>query len=282
MGGSLSLSIRKNHLAKEVTGVVRGETSKQEGIEIKIADSILTHKEFNEINDWHQYDAIILGIPVDAIIELIPKIPSDYKGFITDLGSTKTSILDAARIHFQDPEIYTSSHPMCGSEETGLRFSNEELYKNKLCMLSPLKKESSSYIFWKEFWKKNHSNCIEIDPLVHDEALSYLSHAPHLLASLMCLWAWDNQSVQSSTGKSDFPLAGGGFRDMVRIAGSNPEMWNAIFKENKRFVYKSLTEFRDLIDSILPELNPVYQGEPDMIKTIFEKAKIDKNKIWKK
>lgn len=282
MGGSLALSIRKQNLAKEITGIVRGENSKLEGIELKIADKILTQNEFNLHPNWNDFDVIILGTPVDTTLDIIQQIPKDYSGFITDLGSTKTSIIEIAKSHFPNQDVYTSSHPMCGSEETGLKFSNEDLYKNKLCMLSPLKKNSKSLEFWRNFWNRLESNCIEIDPIVHDEALSYLSHSPHLLASLMCLWAWDNPSVQASTNGSDFPLAGGGFRDMVRIAGSNPEMWNAIFRENKSFVYKSLVEFRDLIDSILPELNPVYQGEPNMIKSIFEKAKLDKNKIWKK
>ena len=91
MGASLSLAIRNKKLGCEITGVVRSEKSRDEGLSQKIANKILLESEFLKSNSWNEYDFIVFSLPVDLTCDKIDLIPADYRGYITDLGSTKQS-----------------------------------------------------------------------------------------------------------------------------------------------------------------------------------------------
>jgi prephenate dehydrogenase len=269
MGASLALAIKKKELGCEVVGVVRSTKSRAEGISQKIADQIFLEEEFLTSNSWNEYDLIVFSLPVDLTCDKIDLIPENYKGYITDLGSTKKSIIQKVESKFTREHNYYSSHPMAGSEQSGMNYAKVDLYENRLCILTKSKgvsKEAIEKIT--QFWKMIGSITIQMDANEHDEVLSYLSHTPHILSSILVNWAYKNEKVKFFTQKSPIPITGGGFRDMTRIAGSNPEMWNAIINTNKHSIHDSLLEFRKEIDRLLQSL-----------ETTDEKADIE---FWKK
>lgn len=257
MGASLSLALKKKGILTHVTGVVSSSASKSKGESLKSADTILTAEEFHSTKQWKDYDFIIFGVPVDLTARLISELPSDFSGIITDVGSTKKEIIRAVETHFPQAHNYVSSHPMCGSEESGLEFANVSLYEGRLCILtSPKNAKPEIKDRLELFWKTIGAETIEISAEEHDSILSYLSHSPHILSSIMADWAANQKIVKRYTDLSPIPLNGGGFRDMTRIAGSNPKMWAAIFSSNQNEIYKSLMDFRERLDIILEKLNP--------------------------
>nr|WP_051184904.1 prephenate dehydrogenase/arogenate dehydrogenase family protein [Leptospira broomii] len=314
MGASLSLALKKKQAGAEVTGIVSSEESKKKGISLGSADHLLTSVEFQNAPNWNSYDLIVFGVPVDTTIELIRTLPKNFSGYMTDMGSTKRDIIsavDSALTHgfkvepklYEDTSIesiddsdiqsgkntvslsghrYVSSHPMCGSEESGLEFANADLYENRLCILTrPKDALPDAYSKLESFWRFLGMETIEIPALEHDRILSYVSHAPHLISSIMTNWVWENECVQKFTEGSPLPLTGGGFRDMTRIAGSNPKMWAPIFSSNRDEIYKSLQEFRKHLDGIISELDPQKPLDPDHWKSFMEKARVDRDGILK-
>lgn len=257
MGASLSLALKKKGIGMRVTGVVSSSKSKTKGESLKSADEILTSEEFHSSKSWKDYDFIIFGVPVDLTVKLISELPLDYEGVITDLGSTKKEIIHAVEARFPGAHNYVSSHPMCGSEESGLEFANASLYEGRLCILTcPKNARPEVGKNLDAFWKKIGMETIEIPADKHDSILSYLSHSPHILSSIMADWAANQKIVKQYTDLSPIPLNGGGFRDMTRIAGSNPKMWSAIFASNQEEIYNSLLDYRERLDIILEKLNP--------------------------
>lgn len=280
MGASLALALKKKEIPSSVVGIVRTEKSKREGIAQKIADEILLEEEFLKSNAWNEYDFIIFSLPVDLTCEKIRLVPADYTGYLTDLGSTKRSIIDAVEEKFKPGHKYYSSHPMAGSEQSGLGFAKADLYENRLCILTkPVGVSEDAIERITEFWREVGAIPLTMNAGDHDEVLSYLSHTPHILSSMLVNWAYQNPKVKANTDLSPIAITGGGFRDMSRIAGSNPEMWNAIIQTNKQSIYASLKEFKKEIDQLLQELE---SGESDRFWTdYFLKAKDSRNRILK-
>lgn len=280
MGGSLSLAIRKKGLASQITGLLRNENSLKEARELGYADFFFLEKEFLERNLWNDYDLIIFSLPVNLNCEKIALIPDSYSGIITDLGSTKKDIIRAVEERYPCEHNYISSHPMTGSENAGARFAKDDLYENKLCILtSPnrVRRQIAEQI--RKFWELVGSHIIEIPPDEHDEILAYLSHSPHIISSLLVTWAGSNRKVKEYTEKSAIPLSGGGFRDMSRIAGSNPEMWEAIIHTNKPAIHSSLIEFKVKLEELIAS----FENESDVNfwRLYFERAKEYRNQILK-
>jgi|JI8StandDraft_1071087.scaffolds.fasta_scaffold00054_8 prephenate dehydrogenase len=282
MGGSLSLAIKKRYPTVRVTGVVRSEKSKQEIIESKLADLVYTEKEISESLDWNVYQLVIFSTPVHTVLKYISKIPSSGNTIFTDLGSTKGTIIRAVDLHFADLHRYVSSHPMCGSEFSGPASAMEDLYHNKLCILTSAKGTNVEAMdFIRNFWKEIGSWTLEMEPNEHDETLAYLSHLPHILSSLLVQTAIKNSTVHKVVSDADKPITGGGFRDMSRIAGSNFEMWNSIFQENQKFIFDSLFEFRNELDKMISYFDPKLSLKSESIKSIWESARLAKEKIQK-
>lgn len=280
MGASLSLAIKKKSLAIKTTGVVRTKESKRKGIELNISDEIFTEDEFADKN-WNEFDLIVFGLPVNLTCQKINLIPENFSGVVTDLGSTKKDIIDAVEKKFINKHNYISSHPMAGSEQTGLEFAKENLYESKLCILTkPKNFNHNAFLDLKFFWEEIGSIIFEMNSIEHDEVLAYVSHTPHILSSILVNWAYANSKVQEKANSFHFPLTGGGFRDMSRIAGSNPEMWDAIINSNKKNIIQSLHEFKVEISKLEKKLESE-EFEKDFWKNYFNSAKESRAKILK-
>ncbi|MDX1960349.1 MAG: prephenate dehydrogenase/arogenate dehydrogenase family protein [Leptospiraceae bacterium] len=282
MGGSIAMSLKKKHFKGKITGILRTQSSLEEAKSLNITDELILEKKFLLDNRWNEFDFIIFALPIDLTCSKIDLIPDDYTGLITDLGSTKKKIIEKVESKFSKVHNYLSSHPMTGSEHSGAKFGTDSLFEGKLCILtSPnLVKETSKKTI-DHFWQELGSTTVEIEAKDHDEVLAYLSHSPHILSSLLAKWSYGNRKVMEYTESSPLSLTGGGFRDMTRIAGSNPEMWEAIITSNRTAIHRSLKEFQarlsELVDVFeLPESQSVGFWEK-----YFEEAKKSRNKILK-
>ncbi|MCP5499301.1 MAG: prephenate dehydrogenase [Leptospiraceae bacterium] len=282
MGASLSLAIRQKNLPfGRIDGVVRSVSSRDEGLKLKVADSIFLESEFKEKDLWNDYGLIIYSLPVNLTCEKIAELPLSYRGIVTDLGSTKREIIEAVEKKYSSSHRYYSSHPMAGSEHSGLKYAQADLYEARLCILTPPKRvEEGVEDFIRDFWEKIGMYTLKIEAEEHDKALAYISHSPHILSSIMTNWCWENPTVSEKTGLSPIPLTGGGFRDMSRIAGSNPEMWDAIIETNREPIRQSLIDFRDRLNVLIGVLgsNSEVSG---FWKKFFDKAKKSRDRILK-
>jgi len=250
MGSSLSLALQRAHKEIHITAIIRKESLKKEILENGLANEVILESNFK--NNWKEFQVVIFGTPVSRISELVSNIQDIGDTIFTDMGSTKRTIIEAVRTNNALQKNYISSHPMCGSEKSGPFFADADLYSGKLVFLT----ESGSTLYEtketiKEFWESIGSWTLNVSPQVHDEALAYISHLPHILSTILVDLSVKQNSVSEIGQKSTKPITGGGFRDMSRIAGSNPEMWLAIFNENRDFVIQALRDFQNELDFVL-------------------------------
>lgn len=276
MGASLALALRESAgFHGKITGVVRSEKSAAFIRAHKLADDVLIGDDaaLDGIAK-STFDLVILGLPVRRVIETIARFPA-YKGLITDMSSTRLSVEEAAS---KRPDLrFKGAHPMCGSENAGPSAAKPELYRDRLCILTHLSqaKESDDDAAIDSFWKAVGMRTFRMEAADHDHVLAFLSHAPHFLSGILALWAHTDPNVASAIHRAPMPVTGGGFRDMARIAGSNPEMWEDILLTNRPPIARALRDFRRQLDQIIEN---VESGNMDW-KAWFQSARRARNQL---
>ncbi len=239
MGGSIGLSLKKLYPHINIIGYDHNLTHIQEAKNLHLVD-----KFAQNIEEIWQCDLVILAIPVDGIISIIGQINSvPPMTTIIDMGSTKKlicdSIPDAIRSNF------VATHPMTGTEKSGPTAAIDGLYAGKTVVLCDIEKSGAhQQEIVKKLFNALKMNIIYMDSTSHDQHAAFISHMPHVIS-----YALANTVMRQEDPKSIIALAGGGFRDMSRIAKSSPDMWESIIRQNKINVLESIVHFKQELDS---------------------------------
>ena len=231
MGGSFGLALKKYQLASEVIGFSHRQSSLVNALKVKAIDEGHT----DVAKAIRNSDLIVLATPVSTIVQLFATISPHLKRgcIVTDLGSTKVEIVEAAEKKLPNHVYFIGSHPMTGSEQTGVEFARAELFENAHCILTPTSKTSPvAKEKIKHLWTKMGAKIALLSPVEHDEILSYISHLPHLLA----------YGLMETIPQKFLEYATPGLKDTTRIASSSPQVWNDICIANSKNVIKALDE----------------------------------------
>ncbi len=244
IGGSIAKGLRAAEPDCKIMAYMRSrarlELARSEGI----VDQILTGME-DALSDC---DIIFLCTPVEYNAEYLSQLKPLLKegAFITDVGSTKTSILREVR-RLGMETVFIGGHPMAGSEKSGYEFSDPLLLENIFYMLCPTGAAPLAYTQrMVEIITALKANPYVIDAAEHDQAVATISHLPHLVAAALVNLVRDSDSPQHTMRR----LAAGGFKDITRIASSSPVMWQQIFSANRSAVLKVLRQYIEAMESI--------------------------------
>jgi prephenate dehydrogenase len=234
MGGSLSLALKKHSSDYYFIGLDHNERHCKEALELGLVDEITA-----SIETLKQCDIIFLSIPVDSIISVVKQLPPlTEKCTVIDLGSTKEKI--SLSIPSEIRENFVAAHPMTGTEKFGPTAALEELYTNKVVVLCDLEKSGEyQQKLAKKIFSDIRMKIVCMGSKEHDRHAAFISHMPHAVS-----YALANSVMSQEDSKSIIALAGGGFRDMSRIAKSSPNMWEDIFRQNKNNVLEAIHSFQ--------------------------------------
>jgi len=216
-------------------------------------------------------DFIILAAPISANIQLMKELSSiefSKDIIVTDTASVKGSILKAAKKLTNDKITFIGGHPMAGTHKKGVQAARTRMFENAIYVLTPTKESSDDQVeALKDVLKHTNSQFIVLKPDEHDEMTGVVSHFPHLIAASLV-----HQAKHWGEKHSFLPqLAAGGFRDITRIASSNPKMWQDIFYHNGDKMSQLLKEWIQEMEH-LKEL--VDNNEKENMISYLEKAKM--------
>jgi prephenate dehydrogenase len=246
IGGSIALKAKDLRLCKEIVGI-----SRSNGTDLSpfVKSGMLDRASSNYQSEIQSADLIVLATPVAQIEITLEKIYPllTANTLITDVGSTKTNINQAAKVFLKEKySQFIGSHPIAGSEKHGPQSAMADLFENKNIIITPhtqSKKEDINKI--ENFWKKLGGITSIMDANLHDEIFATVSHLPHLLAfSLVNL-------INDKNNKATMlEYAASGFRDFSRIAGSSAEMWRDICLANKDAILTDLELYKKEIEAL--------------------------------
>ncbi|HEY7088168.1 MAG TPA: prephenate dehydrogenase [Tepidisphaeraceae bacterium] len=194
-------------------------------------------------------ELVILCTPVSVITELLKQIGSSCKPgtILTDVGSTKRTIVKIGEQLLPAGVHFVGSHPMAGSEKRGIEHARADLYRGALCITTPAPKTNSGALGQVEsFWQELGMRVTRLAPDDHDRLLADVSHLPHALAAALVAMQPDQA----------LPLAGKGFLDVTRIAGGDGGLWRDIFLDNSDSLRDSIRRLRLQLDRLESMLSP--------------------------
>ncbi len=234
MGGSLSLALKKHSKDYYFIGLDHNEEHCAQALELGLVDEITTSLE-----TLKTCDIIFLSIPVDGIISVAKQLGSlPSKCTVIDLGSTKEKI--SLSIPSEIRHNFVAAHPMTGTEKFGPTAALEDLYTDKVVVLCDMKKSGKHQEnVAKKLFSDIGMNIVCMGSKEHDRHAAFISHMPHALS-----YAIANSVIKQEDSESIIALAGGGFKDMSRIAKSSPNMWEDIFRQNKSNVLEAINSFQ--------------------------------------
>jgi prephenate dehydrogenase len=190
----------------------------------------------------------------------------DPQCIITDVGSTKGDIINFAN-NLPNTSNFIGGHPMAGSEREGYEAGYSHLFENAYYILCPAKNtphQSVRVLF--ELLETIGAIPLIMDAEEHDLIVGSISHAPHIIASALVNLVKKINTCDNTVRM----LAAGGFRDITRIASSNPEIWESIVMSNASKAVSILDNYIQILNSIKSSIN---SGDSKVIYDFFESAK---------
>ena len=263
IGGSLAKALKEKNLAKTVFGYGRDRSRLDDAKKSNIIDDYSTQIE-EAVN---HADIIVIATPVgtfrNIFSEVKPLIADDV--IISDVGSTKTNIVDIAKEILGDKsQCFVPAHPIAGKEKSGFEASDGNLYIGKKVIITPIEDNSSESIqVIESMWKNVGAEVDFMSPQSHDDLLGMTSHLPHMLAFSLV-----NYLVDQNPSASIY--AGGGFKDFSRIASGDAVMWRDICLQNKDKIITHLRGYQSTVEELIDAID---QEERDKLELLFATAK---------
>lgn len=235
IGGSIALKLREKNFAHEFTGIDTSPKHLKEALEIGIIDKVE-----NLEKGISGADLIIVAVPVDAAVQLLPKVLDliSEQQTVMDAGSTKSGIAEALKNH-PKRNRFVAFHPMWGTENSGPQAAQKESFSGRAAVICD--QELSSEDALEKV--KALAEALDMHVLLmqsddHDVHTAYISHISHITSYALANTVLEKEREEETI----FQLASSGFSSTVRLAKSHPEMWVPIFKQNKENVLDVLNE----------------------------------------
>ncbi|MCE5311652.1 MAG: prephenate dehydrogenase/arogenate dehydrogenase family protein [Nitrospiraceae bacterium] len=260
LGASIARAMKARAMCGSVTGYGRSIRNLEEAVSLGIIDEFRTSAE----QACEEADLVVLSSPPAVFNSLVSSVKNSLKSgaLVTDVGSVKGSMVSEIESLMPSGAHYVGSHPIAGSEKSGIADSNADLFDSALCIVTPTAKTDKDALKKITGLWVGVGAVVEImDPFRHDEVYAAVSHFPHLLAYELV-----NTVAEADPGHLKY--AGQGFRDTTRIAMSSPELWRDICMLNSEELIKLIAVFRKRLDSMEERLRNKEAGriEAEFIK----------------
>lgn len=264
IGSSLAVCLKKAHPDLKINGWDRSEKTCRLAKEAVIVDEIPA----SFAKGAQTADYIFLAVPVKtaiAYLDCLENLPLQKNVLVTDTGSTKQEIMTVSATHSFD---FIGGHPMAGSHKSGVTAVDPKLFENAFYIftLPKNKKVAQRVKELEELLKGTHAKYVHLLPETHDQITGMFSHLPHIIAASLV-----NQGDLFDQNHPDASrLAAGGFRDMTRIASSDPVMWTDILLSNRLVILDLIQKWQSEMTQVAKWIDEADKGA---IYAFFEQAK---------
>ncbi len=261
IGASFALALKEKGLSQNVCGYGRREENLRNAKERKIIDRY----EADIREACENSDLILLATPPGAFKGVIEKIRGIVKtgGIVTDVGSVKGRLVGELEALMPQRRFYVGSHPIAGSDRSGIDNARADLFKGARCIITPTDRtdrEARDKVSL--LWQLLGAVVEVMDPLLHDEIYATVSHLPHIIAYTLV-------NTVENISPDHLGYAGQGFKDATRIALSAPALWRDISLLNRENLLEDISVFRENLERVRRCLE---DGDAKGLEKAFEEA----------
>ena len=261
IGGSVARDLRRTGFATRLTGVGSTPARAETAVRLGLVDRVTTL----EIA-VREADLVVLAIPVDRIVKMLPQVLDLVTTqAVTDMGSTKTAIVDAVRNHPRRKR-FVASHPMAGTENSGPAAAQDRLFEGKVAVLCDLADSAPDAVQTVEsLYTTLGMRLVRMTAATHDLHAAYVSHLSHVVSYALALATLEKEK----NGDEIFALAGGGFASAARLAKSAPDMWVPIFHQNRTAMLDAIDTYQQKLQDLR---TAIAAGDDTRLRTLIEEA----------
>jgi len=269
LGGSIALAARAHGLAREIVGIGRDRGRLDAPLRAGAVDRVTTDLGAG-VRDA---DLVVFAANLVANEELLAAAwPSMAPAaVITDVGSTKRGIVDAAeRLALESPRKFVGSHPMAGSEKSGYAVARADLFQGATVIVTPTDaSEPAAVKLVTSFWEALGARVSALDPLSHDCVVGAISHLPHVVA-------WTLLDAVVRYEPNALPFAARGFKDTTRIAAADPAMWTDILLDNRDEIARGLVAYSGALNEFM---QLIVDGDRARIEAFLARVKAQRETL---
>lgn len=259
IGGSVGMALRERGLARHIVGVGRSSSRLRAARNRGAVTATSTRLARGVVGA----DLVVVCTPVHLVVENVRRAAENCAAgtLITDVGSTKERIVAAldGKLGAIEPQVaFVGSHPMAGSEKSGVQFAQADLFVDRLVIVTPCSRSRKKNVdAIEDFWKSLGARVVRVSPTLHDRAAAAVSHLPHAVAA----------ALAATAEKPELSMAASGWRDATRIAAGDVDLWTQILLENRSHVLKSLDKFGKVLSSLREALEGSDRAKLEQILT---------------
>lgn len=269
IGGSIAMAIRKFNPNTHIFGICHSENSNKKMLHRRIVHGILKMNR----DSLEKLDLLIIASPISEVISILESIEKriSKKILVMDVGSTKNTLCTGIQKRAFQHIDFIGTHPMAGSEQSGLSHARSTLFVGKKWVLTPLSLSKDRNIAMvKAFIKSVGAIPVVMSSQKHDHLMSFASHLPGLVSTILM-----NTIGNEKESDEILKLASSGFIDTTRLASQNTKMKLDILESNKDEIIHALSRMRDMTDHVLQLLR---MDQMDIIHNLMIDTKTKRDK----
>ncbi|MFB6248092.1 MAG: prephenate dehydrogenase/arogenate dehydrogenase family protein [Salinibacter sp.] len=277
IGGSLGLAWTERRPDCTVVGHDQPEV-----LETAAARGAIDEKAADPVTAVEGADLVVLATPLATILRLLEAIGDHVADdtIIMDVGSVKQPVLDQAADVLPPGVPFLGGHPMAGAEQTGIEYADALLFENAVYVLCLPEGRDEAAVDGPlapavDLIEATGARPLVLSPERHDRLVAAVSHLPQLLAVSLVNTVADADDRDEARSLA-LELAGGGFRDMTRIADSPFDMWRDILVGNEGAVHDALSNFRRTLRSLR---NRLLEGDLEGLEDAFTDAQTARDAV---
>lgn len=263
MGASLALAMKRGRGKIEIVGVDNDERTMNQAVQLGIIDKMTTDLQSAVIDA----DLIVLATPTEVIIDYLThlaRLTLKQTVVVTDTGSTKVQVMQAARELTTAGINFVGGHAMAGTQKAGVTAADEKLYDEVpyfLISTQPKLIETTQRLL-----APLQAKFTTITAVKHDQMMAQLSDLPHIVAAALV-----NSTAQTLQAEPELPqYAAGGFKDTTRIGGADPKMWTDVLMTNRPATLAALQHYQAQIAAMISVLE---NGDAAGINAFFTSSR---------
>ncbi len=268
IGGSLAKALKLKCGIRKIVGIDPDRENLQ-----KALDSGILDEGYDKPGEFlNECSIVFVCAPVPVCADLAVEI-SKHTGpecIITDTASSKTEIMHTVEEAAEDIR-FIGGHPMAGSERSGFEYSREDMFENAFYIIIENRKDPAGVLAIRDLAEMMGAIPVVTEAKDHDSAVATISHVPHITAAALV-----NLLDKSKNSELARNIAAGGFRDITRIASSQPALWRDIVLSNKEAVAEELDKLLDILKDFKKYISNIEKG---YVEDFFSRAKASRDII---
>jgi prephenate dehydrogenase len=266
IGGSMAIDLKRKGFAKTILGVDADPVNAAAAEKIGLVDKVVG---FDECVD--QSDVIILAVPVDAALKLLPLVLDRFEQtgasdkLVMDVCSTKEHLSRSVKYHAKR-KMYVASHPMSGTEYSGPWAALPGLFDGRACIICDSDESDRKAVRTvEELYAALNMRILYMNSSNHDVHTAYVSHVSHVISFALAQTVLEKEKDE----KHIFDLASGGFSSTVRLAKSGADMWTPILLQNSDNVLRVMDTYMDKLKAFR---DAIEEGDEEAVRELIQDA----------